>query len=127
MGIQFFKIESYEEYVRFLGENEMTFLFIYAEWCKPCGEFKPTLLKYMEERPLPENIGFGMIDYDVMKRDHEWFQIFEKTHLPAFYSHHLGVYDKPIISVDLIFIHPFIENKLYELTERSKLKISDDF
>lgn len=120
-------LKSYDEYKTYIGENEMTFLFIYAEWCKPCIEFKPTLLKYLEERGYPENIGIGLIDYDEMKRDIEWFSIFEKTHLPAFYSHHLGNYDKPIISVDLIFIHPFIENKLYEICEKRRLKITDDF
>ncbi len=127
MGLNVIKIENYEEYMKYVGENEMTFIFIYADWCKPCQEFKPILMKYMEERSFPENIGFGMVDYDVIKRDQEWFQYFEKTHLPAFYSYHLNVYDKPIISVDLIFIHPFIENKLYELNERRKIKISDDF
>lgn len=127
MGICVKKLGNYEEYGKFVGEYEMTFLFIYAEWCKPCEEFKPILMKYVEERYFPENIGFGMIDYDQLKKDQEWFQLFQKISLPAFYSYHLNVYDKPIISVDLIFIHPFIEGKLYEIMEKRKLTIVDDF
>ncbi len=126
MGLNVIKIENYEEYMKYVGENEMTFIFIYAEWCKPCQEFKPTLYQYFENLQYP-NTCIISIDYDKLKMDESFLNIFKGTMLPGFYIHYLGEYSKPIISVDLRFIEPFVNDKMNEILSKNKISIGDDF
>ncbi len=128
MLLPYFEIENYEEYKRKINEYRITIIFIYAEWCKPCMEFKPTLFEFIGRIFIP-NTCFLVIDYDKMKLEDDFLKIFNEPYrlnLPSFYMYYLGQYDKPIISVDMRFIMPFLENKLREIDER-KITETNDF
>jgi hypothetical protein len=59
--------------------------------------------------------------------DESFLNIFKGTMLPGFHIHYLGEYSKPIISVDLRFIEPFVNDKMNEILSKNKISIEDDF
>ena len=129
-NMEFYEIDNKKDFDRIVNEHQISFIFIYAKWCVPCQEFKPKLEEYIKTVNYPNSkICFLQMDYDVIKPQTELFNIFQTTNLPTFYSYHLGKIDKPIISVDLIFIKPFLEYKMNDIERinRMGMNITDNF
>lgn len=126
MFLPHFEVSTLQEYQDILYKYQISFIFLHASWCKPCQEFKPTLYEYFRKLQYP-NTCIISIDYDKLKLDSNFMDIFKGTMLPGFYIHYLGEYSKPIISVDLRFIEPFVEDKMNEIHSKNKISIQDDF
>ncbi len=126
MYLPHFEISTLQEYNDIIYKYQISMIFLHAPWCKPCQEFKPTLYQYFENLKYP-NTCIIAIDYDKLKMDELFMNIFKGTMLPGFYIYNMGEYSKPIISVDLRFIEPFVNDKMNEIFSKNKISIQDDF
>ncbi len=120
-----FTITSIEDFNKYTNLYYVCFVFLWAEWCKPCQELKPKLDEYVLNL-VYENCCYLKIDFDKFSEDPDFKMFFEKKFIPQFALYYKNEVFRPIIPMDMRFISDFVFHKMKEIEENNKLKINND-
>ena len=62
------EINTLQEYINLLNDNNNIILNVSAKWCKPCMTIKNEIDIYMKNVNIPNYI-FGKINFDIINKD----------------------------------------------------------
>ena len=77
------EINTCQEYINFINDNNQIILNVSAKWCKPCMTIKNEIDTYMKNVNI-KNFIFGKIDFDIMYEDEEFNNYLTIKKIPYF-------------------------------------------
>ena len=79
------EINTYQEYIKFINDNNHIILNVSAKWCKPCMTIKNEIDEYMKNVNINiKNFIFGKIDFDIIYEDDEFNNYLTIKKIPYF-------------------------------------------
>lgn len=105
------EINTLQEYINLLNDNNNIILNVSATWCKPCMAIKNEIDIYMKNVNIPNYI-FGKIDFDIINEDEEFNDFMKIQKIPYFCIIKNKYIENEIISSKIKEITDFIDNNI---------------
>ena len=77
------EINTYQEYINFINDNNQIILNVSAKWCKPCMTIKNELDIYMKNLNI-KNFIFCKIDFDIINENEDFNNYLTIKKIPYF-------------------------------------------
>ena len=117
------EINTFQEYINFINDNNDIILNVSASWCKPCMAIKNEIDLYMKNVNI-KNFIFGKIDFDIIYEDDEFNNYLSIKKIPYFCIIKNKNIEKEIVSSKMKEIIDFIDNNIDNI---NNFELNDDF
>ena len=119
------EINTYQEYIKFINDNNHIILNVSAKWCKPCMTIKNEIDEYMKNVNINiKNFIFGKIDFDIIYEDEEFNNYLIIKKIPYFCIIKNKNIESEIVSSKMNEIIEFIDNNIDNI---DNFKLNNDF
>jgi len=105
------EINTFQEYIDFITDNNNIILNVSALWCKPCKTMKNEIEIYMKNLNSQKFV-FGKINFDIINEDNEFNQYLTIKKIPYFCIIKNKNIENQIISSNMNEIINFIDNNI---------------
>ena len=105
------EINTFQEYINFINDNNHIILNVSAKWCKPCMTIKNELDIYMKNL-ITTNYVFGKIDFDIINEDDEFNNYLTIKKIPYFCTIKNKNIENEIVSSKIQEIITFIDKNI---------------
>jgi thiol-disulfide isomerase/thioredoxin len=105
------EINTLQEYINLINDNNNIILNVSATWCKPCMTIKNEIDIYMKNVNIPNYI-FGKINFDIINEDEEFNHFMKIQKIPYFCIIKNKYIENEIISSKIKEITDFIDNNI---------------
>ena len=117
------EINTCQEYINFINDNNQIILNVSAKWCKPCMTIKNEIDDYLKNGNI-KNFIFGKIDFDIIYEDMDFNNYLSIKKIPYFCIIKNKNIENEIVSHKIIEIIDFIDNNIGNI---DNFEINDDF
>ena len=102
------EINTCQEYINFINDNNQIILNVSAKWCKPCMTIKNEIDDYLKNGNI-KNFIFGKIDFDIIYEDMDFNNYLSIKKIPYFCIIKNKNIENEIVSHKIIEIIDFID------------------
>ena len=117
------EINTCQEYINFINDNNQIILNVSAKWCKPCMNIKNEIDTYIKNVNTTNYI-FGKIDFDIINENEDFNNYLTIKKIPYFCIIKNKNIENEIVSHKIIEIIDFIDNNIGNI---DNFEINDDF
>jgi thiol-disulfide isomerase/thioredoxin len=117
------EINSFQEYINFINDNNQIILNVSAKWCKPCMTIKNELDIYLKNLNTT-NYVFGKIDFDIIYEDMDFNNYLTIKKIPYFCLIKNKNIESEIVSSKMNEIIEFIDNNIDNI---DNFELNNDF